>query len=55
MRAVAAAAAQRGSDGEDDVMLEHHIEELPSAFTGYTLLHLPRPLIVNYYSVLECE
>ncbi|KAF2299082.1 hypothetical protein GH714_030461 [Hevea brasiliensis] len=37
MRAVAPAAAQRGGDGEDDVMLEHFIEELPSAFTGHII------------------
>lgn len=54
MRAVAAAAAQRGGDGEDDFMLEHDIKELPSTFTGYTLLHLSRPLVVYCY-VLECE
>lgn len=50
MRAVAVAAAQRGGRVEDDVMLEHNFEELPSAITGYPLLHLSRPLISFYYS-----
>ncbi|KDP39878.1 hypothetical protein JCGZ_03409 [Jatropha curcas] len=45
MRAVVAAATQCRGGGEDDFMLEYDIEELPSALTGYTLLHLSRPLI----------
>ncbi|KAJ4838549.1 hypothetical protein Tsubulata_032880 [Turnera subulata] len=50
MCTVAAAAAQRGGGVEDDVVPEHHIEELPCALSGYTLLHLSRPLVPYYYS-----
>lgn len=54
MRSVAVAAAQRGGSGKDDIMLERNIEELPSSFTGYTLLHLSRPLILAF-SLVSCE
>uniref|UniRef100_A0A2N9FHC3 Uncharacterized protein n=1 Tax=Fagus sylvatica TaxID=28930 RepID=A0A2N9FHC3_FAGSY len=44
-RTIDVAAAQCGVDSENDVVPQHNIEEFPSAFTGYTLLHLSRPLI----------
>nr|POF05556.1 hypothetical protein CFP56_18071 [Quercus suber] len=34
-RTVTVATSQRGGDGENDVVPEHNIEELPSAFTGH--------------------
>ncbi|KAJ8436332.1 hypothetical protein Cgig2_005256 [Carnegiea gigantea] len=47
-RSVVDAVAQRGSDGEDDFMPKHDVEELSSSFTGYTLLHLSRPLKIAW-------
>lgn len=56
MRAVAVAAAQRGGRGEDDVMPERSIKELQGAFTGYSLLHLSRPLVLAFSrSLFDCE
>ncbi|KAK3224907.1 hypothetical protein Dsin_004769 [Dipteronia sinensis] len=47
MRAVAVAAAQRSGGSKDDVMPQHNNhQELP--FTGYTLLHLSRPLVLAF-------
>ncbi|KAL6181297.1 hypothetical protein ACLB2K_047952 [Fragaria x ananassa] len=46
MRAISAAAPQRGGRGEADVSAEHNFEELPGALTGYSLPHLSRPLNV---------
>ncbi|BBH03120.1 hypothetical protein Prudu_013896 [Prunus dulcis] len=34
MRAISTATPQRGGGGENDVVSEHHIEELPCALTG---------------------
>jgi hypothetical protein len=48
MRSVAAATTQRGGGVEDDIMLKYHIQEFPSALSGYTLLHLSRPLILAF-------
>lgn len=48
MRAVAAAASQRGGRSEDDIVPEHNIKELQSTFTGYTLLHFSRPLVLAF-------
>ncbi|KAF3444297.1 hypothetical protein FNV43_RR13987 [Rhamnella rubrinervis] len=45
MCAVAFATPQRRSGGENDVVPEHNLEELPSDLIGYTLLHLSRTLI----------
>ncbi|QHN81787.1 uncharacterized protein DS421_20g689960 [Arachis hypogaea] len=50
MRAVDAATAKCGCDGEDDVMPEN-ISELPSAITGYSLLHLSQPIILTFSSI----
>ncbi|KAE8732313.1 hypothetical protein F3Y22_tig00002237pilonHSYRG01633 [Hibiscus syriacus] len=46
MCTVTVASTQYGGDGNDDVMPEHNIEELP--ISGYTLLHLSRPLVLFY-------
>ncbi|KAL5186563.1 hypothetical protein HKD37_05G012399 [Glycine soja] len=48
MRAVDVAAAQRGGGGENDVVSERDFQKLPSAFSGYSLLHLSRPLILSF-------
>jgi hypothetical protein len=48
MRSVAAATTQRGGGVVDDIMLKYHIQEFPSALSGYTLLHLSRPLILAF-------
>lgn len=53
MRAVALAAPQCSGIGEDDVLPEHDVEELSGAFTGYSLLHLSRPLVS--FCVIACE
>ncbi|KAF5734905.1 hypothetical protein HS088_TW15G00402 [Tripterygium wilfordii] len=45
MYGIDVATAQCSCGGEDDIMPEYIIEELPCAFTGYTLLHLSRALI----------
>ncbi|GAB2224529.1 hypothetical protein Droror1_Dr00005291 [Drosera rotundifolia] len=45
MRAVAVAATQRGGDRQDDVVPEYGIGELSSAFSGYALPYLSRPLV----------
>ncbi|KAK9274704.1 hypothetical protein L1049_021955 [Liquidambar formosana] len=45
MRAVIVASSQCSCGGEDDVVPELNFEELQSAFTGYTLPYLSRPLI----------
>ncbi|KAL6280026.1 hypothetical protein ACE6H2_016907 [Prunus campanulata] len=40
MRAITTATPQRGGRGENDVVSEHHIEELPCALTGHITLCL---------------
>lgn len=62
MCAVNVATSQCGGNCEDDFMPELGIAELQSSFTGYTLLHLSRPLVflivcflffyfLNFYSI----
>jgi len=56
MRTVAVAAAQCGGGGENDVVLERNFKKLPSAFSGYSLLHLSRPLILSFSKLFaKCE
>ncbi|KAF5729844.1 hypothetical protein HS088_TW20G00209 [Tripterygium wilfordii] len=56
MHGIYVAATQCSGDGEDDIVPEYNVEELPFAFTGYTLLHLSRALIIPFYCTLcfEC-
>ncbi|KAH1202243.1 hypothetical protein GmHk_17G048753 [Glycine max] len=53
MRAVDVAAAQRGGGGENDVAPERDFQKLPSAFSGYSLLHLSRPLILSFSKIIR--
>ncbi|KAK7386250.1 hypothetical protein VNO78_26347 [Psophocarpus tetragonolobus] len=56
MLAVDVASAQCGGGGENDVVPERDFQKLPSAFSGYTLLHLSRPLILSFSKLLaNCE
>ncbi|CAJ1943346.1 unnamed protein product [Sphenostylis stenocarpa] len=52
MRTVAVAATQCGGGGENDVMPERDFQKLPSALSGYSLLHLSRPLILSFSKLL---
>ncbi|KAG5592890.1 hypothetical protein H5410_043404 [Solanum commersonii] len=51
--AVNVATTQCSCYGEDDVMPELNIEELQSSFTGYTLLHLSRPLACSFITTTK--
>jgi hypothetical protein len=56
MRAVDVAVAQCGGGGKNDVVPERNFQKLPSAFSGYSLLHLSRPLILSFSKLfINCE
>ncbi|KAK6137706.1 hypothetical protein DH2020_028541 [Rehmannia glutinosa] len=53
MRGVHAAAAQCGGEGEVDVVPELIVFELSGSFSGYTLLHFSRSLVIGIFILPE--